>query len=447
MILGGFSANPLLTPFAIVLLPLFAALLWRPHEPPVLVFACAMQWLQAAGVILYADSYGVTVSELFGGPQLEWATWLSLIAVATNAFGMKTALLRLPTIPWDRLSSKASRVKIPMAFIAYVICFLIAGAADVLAFTIPSFAQPIYALTTLKWVAIFLLFYSGIQRRSGYGLLFVALLIEFSIGLIGYFSTFKGVFFVLLVAALTGGALRRKQLIVTVIIATVLFVTGIVWSAIKQDYREFLNQGSGLQEVTVSLEDRGAKLSELLGTVSWESFTNGLEALILRVSQVNLFALTLINVPNNVPYEHGALWKDAVMRIVTPRFIFPDKAVVDDSQRANLYTGTQIAGVEAGTSMGIGYVAESYVDFGPVVMFIPTFCLGIFYGLIYRLFALKSRHALLGCSIAVAILVFGAYTIETSNIKLLGINTAAVVVLGSIYLLFGSAIEGWLTGE
>ena len=195
----------------------------------------------------------------------------------------------------------------------------------------------------------------------------------------------------------------------------------------------------------VSLEERGAKLSELVGNVSWETFTNGLDALVLRVSQVNLFALTLLNVPDRVPYADGALWGDALKRIVTPRLFFPGKAVVDDSERANLYTGIQIAGVERGTSIGIGYVAESYVDFGPIWMFGPIFLLGVFYGAIYRFFALRSRHGLFGNAIAVAILVFGAYTIETSNIKLVGTNVTAVLVMGSLYFLCGGLIQRWLS--
>ena len=443
MIWGLFSANPLLTPFAIGLLPMFWKLLWRRNEPPVLAFAAAMQWLQAASGVFYADAYGMTLSEIFGGPQLEWATRLSLIAVAVNALGMRLALVRLSPLTSSQLTSKASHVNIANSFVAYLFCFAIATVAGFFAFAVPSLAQPIYALVTLKWLAIFILFYSVIQQQSGYVFLFFAVVLELSVGVMGYFADFKGVFFVLLVAALTSTRLRRKHLVATIMIAASLFVLGIVWSAIKQDYREFLNQGSGEQEVVVSLEERGAKLSELVGNVSWETFTNGLDALVLRVSQVNLFALTLLNVPDRVPYADGALWGDALKRIVTPRLFFPGKAVVDDSERANLYTGIQIAGVERGTSIGVGYVAESYVDFGPVFMFMPIFVLGLFYGLIYRLFVF-CREKLLGFAIATSILVFGAYTIETSNAKLVGVNVTVLLVMGILYLFFRRSFTQWL---
>ena len=443
MVWAGFSANPVIAPFSILLLVLFPALLWRPDEPPVLVFACAMQWLQAASVIFYANTYGLSISEFFGGPQLQTATWLSLLGVAVNALGMKVGLLRLARATPPQAPSAAKRVNLPNAFLAYIACFIIATVAERFASAVPSVAQLIYAIATLKWVAIFVLFYSLLQQRSGYGFLALAITIEVGSGVLGYFSSFKSVFFVLLVASLTSAAVRRKQLLTTAAIAVVLLTTGIVWSAVKQDYREFLNQGTGEQQVLVSMEDRTAKLSELLGNVSWESFTNGLDSMVMRVSQVSLFAYTLMNVPDQVPHAGGALWADAVRRVFMPRVLFPDKTALDDSQRTNVYTGLSVAGVEQGTSMGIGYVAESYVDFGPVLMFLPIFLLGLFYGFIYRLFV-RAREQLLGYGIAIAILTFGAYTIETSNAKLVGGNLTVLLVLGALYLFLGRPLTEWL---
>ena len=109
------------------------------------------------------------------------------------------------------------------------------------------------------------------------------------------------------------------------------------------------------------------------------------------MSYVQYFALTMVNVPTSMPYEHGALWAGAIRHIVTPRIFFPNKAVLDDSERASLYTGMAVAGAEQGTSIGIGYMAESYVDFGPIGMFLPILFLGIFYGLMYRYFVIVSR--------------------------------------------------------
>src|SRR6266478_3388319 len=91
---GAFSANRILTPVSIIILTCCIQLLWRRGEPPVLVFACAMQWLQAAAVIFYTNFYKVSLEQAGGGPELETATWLSLIAVVVLALGMRIALIR-----------------------------------------------------------------------------------------------------------------------------------------------------------------------------------------------------------------------------------------------------------------------------------------------------------------------------------------------------------------
>jgi hypothetical protein len=164
----------------------------------------------------------------------------------------------------------------------------------------------------------------------------------------------------------------------------------------------------------------------------------------MRVSYVNFLALCIINVPSQVPHEDGALWLEAVQHVMMPRFLFPSKAALYDSERTTMYTGQQVAGVAESTSIGMGYVAESYVDFGPFLMFAPIFALGAFYGLIYRWFAIRSRLPLAGTAIATAILVFGGYTIETSCAKLLGGNLSASLIFGVVYLAGGTQLMSTL---
>jgi hypothetical protein len=445
---GIFSPNPMLTPAAVVILVISTQLLWRYGEPPVLAFASAMQWLQAAALIFYTDFYGLSVAQAGGSIELETATWLSLIAVLVLSLGMRCALTGCKRSQHTALVADALRVDIGKAFVAYLISFVIAGVAERVAFSVPAVTQLIAAFVTLKWLTIFIIGYAIIEQRGGYIFLGSIVLIEIVVGSLGFFSGFKSVFFVLLVVALSSPlAFRGRRLAITFAITVALSCFGVVWSAIKADYREYLNQGSEQQIVAVSAEESADKLTDLLGNVSWESLTNGLDSMILRVSYTNYFALTLINVPDNVPYEHGALWLGALKHIVTPRLFFPEKASLSDSDRTTLYTGIQVAGESRGTSIGIGYVAESYVDFGPIWMFGPIFLLGMFYGLIYRVFIIRSRSKLICTAIAGPILIFGAYTIETSNAKIVGGIVTALLVLSTVYLFFGRAFQTWLEGR
>ena len=264
-------------------------------------------------------------------------------------------------------------------------------------------------------------------------------------GLLGIFANFKSVFFVLVVAAMSSPlALRGRRLVATVTCFAVLFVLGVVWSAVKKDYREFLTDETIGEEDVIPIERKIERLGDLVQDVTWDNFTDGIDALIMRVSYVNFFALAIENVPARVPYENGLLWKESVLHVLTPRFLFPDKASLDDWERTRLYTGVQVSGSEQGTSIGIGYVGESYIDFGPVWMFMPIFLLGIFYGLINRFFMTKTRYKLFGAALAVSVLVFNAYEIETSNIKLLGGVVAAGLVAVVIYKALAPTVMSYL---
>ena len=438
---GVFSANPILTPTAVLMLAAIIQLLWRRGEPPILVFACTIQWLQASAVIFYTDFYKVSLEQAGGGPELETATWLSLVAVLVLALGMRLALVRCRRSVHGVLLFESSQVNIASAFVVYLVTFGIATVAGIVAWKFPGFSQEIYALTALKWFGVFILAYCVLEQGAGYIFLISVVVLEVAVGSLGFFAGFKSVFFVLLVVALTSPfALRGRRLLLAVGAVAALFFFGVVWSAIKTDYRQFLNQGTGEQVVAVTVEESAEKLGDLLSNFTWDNFSDGLDAMILRVSYVNYFALTLMNVPDHVPHENGALWLGALKHIVTPRLFFPEKAAISDSERTTLYTGVQIAGAEQGTSIGIGYVAESYVDFGQRRMFAPIFLLGVFYGLIYRAFVLHSHRPLLGSAVAASILIFGAYAIETSNIKIVGGNVTALIVMTLILKFAGGPL-------
>src|SRR5207253_10963693 len=131
-------------------------------------------------------------------------------------------------------------------------------------------------------------------------------------GFLTYFSAFKSVFFILLVVAPASPlALKRRRLALTLVIAATVFCLGIVWTAIKQDYREFLNAGTNEQVVNVTAVESVDRLTDLVAKLNWQDISDGLDALILRVSYTQFFAQAMINVPTAIPYEGGKLWTEA----------------------------------------------------------------------------------------------------------------------------------------
>ena len=443
-----FTANGIITPVAILMLPILVGLLWRLGEPPVLLYACSFQWLQASAAIFYTNHFGQTLDEAFGSTALSFATWLSLIAVVVLACGIRCGYVGAGPPRMSELEEEASRLDVKKLGVLYAISLVGSFILTAVGWHFSTIRQPLLAFAALKWGVVFLICYTVLQQRRGYGLLFACVMLEFILGFSGIYASFKCVFFVLVIAAMSSPRmLRGRRLAITSVCFVALFIMGVVWTTIKMDYRTFLIEEADAAGEAVPIERKFTKLTDLVEDVTWDNFLDGMDALIMRISYVNFFALTTENVPGRIPYENGALWSGSIVHILMPRVLFPDKPILDDSERTRTYTGVNVAGSEQDTSIGIGYVGESYIDFGPVGMFIPIFLLGLLYGVINRFFITRTRYKLLGSALAVSVLVFNAYEIETSNIKLLGGVITALLAATVFYKALGGSVMAYLQGS
>ncbi|MGH7192692.1 MAG: hypothetical protein ACREJM_04055, partial [Candidatus Saccharimonadales bacterium] len=149
-------------------------------------------------------------------------------------------------------------------------------------------------------------------------------------------------------------------------------------------------------------------------------------------------------VPARKPHQKGELWLDAIKHVCMPRALFPNKRVVNDSERTNRFTSRNVAGADQGTSISIGYMGESYIDFGPVGMFVPIFLLGIYYGWIYRWFVRRAANPLLGMAIATSLLLFSAHLLESSNVKIVGGAMAGLLMLAVLQAIAGARFWGFV---
>jgi len=418
---AGLTANPSLSAVSILLLPILGSLLWRKGESPILLFCCAMQWLQAVAGVFYADYQDISQHSLFGVSEMDKATWLSLCGVLVLAVGMRLALC-VKSRPKQIGNEQGFKdISLLRAFIAWVAAFGVAWIASIFAWRFAGLTQIIYAFIAFKWVFFFVLARLVILKDRGYSLLLIAVAVEFTNGVIGYFGGFKEVLFMLLIVvfSIPGRLSWRSRELVAATTCLVL-AASLLWTSVKMEYRAFLNQGTNEQKVTIPVKERFEKLGQLLKDLNRVRLTDNIDDLVMRVSYTMYFAHTLDYVPAIVPYERGQLWFDAIARVFMPRLFFPNKSATNDSLRAEKYTGIKVAGTEEGSSIGIGYMGESYIDFGLYGMFLPIFLLGAFFGMIYRYFAFSSKSWLLGSAIATAILFLSAQKVETSNVKIVG---------------------------
>jgi hypothetical protein len=170
------------------------------------------------------------------------------------------------------------------------------------------------------------------------------------------------------------------------------------------------------------------KLYDLVSEVDSERFYRATSELMDRVAYVQYFGMVLNNVPEVLPHEHGALWLDAITRPVMPRLLFPQKAVIDESALTSKYTGVRVAGFELGTQISIGYMGETYIDFGKFGMMPALFALGIIFGTIYRwLMRSPKSRGVLGMGLASAILL-APLELGNSTAKLFGELVVAILV-------------------
>ena len=223
-----------------------------------------------------------------------------------------------------------------------------------------------------------------------------------------------------------------------------LLLLATYWQSVKGDYRNYVNGGTQTQTVRVSLADRLNYHTNSLNNINEKELGDGFNSLLSRLGYLKFFASTIRTVPNAVPYQNGKLWSEAISALI-PRAFFPDKPIFDDSKRTNEFSGIEAAGADKGTSISIGYVGESYIDFGVPFMFAPIFALGCFWGWLYRFITNVGSIPLLGLAGATTILLNSAVFFESSNVKIFPSGVILLLVYSMVLRFFGKNIWLWLT--
>jgi hypothetical protein len=443
-LLGLLTINPLLTLAAILSIPVYILLLWRPGEPPVLLFIVAYQWLQVTAKVFHANVQGVHITEMSQAASVEEATWLSLIGLLVLALGIRFALRWMPPVSLERVREEAARVSIEKAFLFYLAGTFSSGLIGAVGWSEVGLGQAARVLGSVKWIGLFILGYLVLTQHKRYPYLLAAIAIEV-IGGIGFFSGFKFVLFVAMI--IVGTAFTRlnvKKMLYGGVAIAALLVMGSGWTVIKSEFRGFLNEGSGRQSVGVSEAEMMEKLGSLISDLSWADIQEGMDPMFRRVAYVDYFAHTIDYVPEYEPHTKGEVWRGNVMHMLTPRFLFPSKpALPSDSEFTMYYTGLHMASGAQGTSISIGYFGEGYIDFGRYGMFVPIFLVGMLWGLMYVYFMRRVKVTLLAFAVAMTVLIM-AHMFEMVGVKLLGGMVTRFLVWAILIAIIQKPLWAWL---
>ena len=451
LLLAVLGSNTMLGLGAAVLLLIGSALLYRPGESPVLLFIFGYQWLQVSAVIYHANWLGMSIDEysIFTGLDMETAAALSLLGLLLLALGMRSGAGPYKPGDAERTRSMASHYPTRRWFLLYIAAWLGATVVQSATWVIPGLSQPLLALANLKWAFFLILTYAVFASPRGQKLYWLAAFgLELVMSLGGFFSDFKTVFFFSIfgiVAAQVKIAPRTYAAMGALM--AVLMVFAVAWTEIKPVYRDFVSGGTGQQVVTVDFNARIGKLSELVAGLDGEAMSDGLNKLVRRMGYLDFFAATLSYVPRVMPHEGGAIWADAIVRPFMPRMFFPEKTEIDDSERTNKYTGTGVAGADTGTSISIGYMGETYIDFGSYGMMAVLLAFGYVLGRIYRYFAtsIKSR-GILGLGMSSAVLQV-MVPFESSITKTVGGVIVAMIVAWLLITFVIPNVARWVQAD
>lgn len=359
-----------------------------------------MSWLSITIKIFYADIVGIPYVELSRSQNIINTTYLSLIGFCIFCAGIWVAIrsLKLTNEKMNELFNDS--VNFNRILFVYGVVAILNVSLKSFVFYFPGLSQLFSGLLQIKLGFLFIIIFYAFRTRKNLLIVFFIILAEVVLSLFSFFSSFKDILITaFVIIALFPNKLSPRETFIAVLIGCGFFYSVFIWQSIKGDYRKFLNAGERSQSVVVGQDEALKKLKELSENSSTINKDDVIYQTIDRISYIEFFSQATDNVPAKIPHENGKIWRDNILHILQPRILFPDKGVIDDSKMVNKYATRKVAGAKQGASFSLGYMAESYIDFGQYLMFIPIFFVGWLLGYVYKIIIQQSINYMWGFTI------------------------------------------------
>lgn len=451
MALGALAGpDPLLAMLGIAVLAGGWRLLWRPGEAPILLFVFGYQWLQVNTKTAHGYLLGLSVDELgsYGGGDVGFAILLGNLGLLALAAGLRWGAGRLNAGAAQAARWQVSQIPMRVWLQLYALGWAVSVVATSGAWLVAGLTQPLLALASFHWAAFFMLTYAAFARKRPWNLWWLVFGAEFLLSVGGFFSGFQSAIFYAmfgLAAALVPFTLRRMAPLL--LLSGLLVFSALAWTAVKGEYRGYVSGGAQTQSVVVGRAERLARLGDMVSELGPGVLIDTLDNTAERIAYVDFFARVMDVVPAFLPHEKGALWGDSLQRVFMPRLLFPGKSAVNDSERTNYYTGLGVATHTQGTSISIGYLAESYIDFGIPLMFLPVLVLGYAMGRFYRWLHTSPRTiGIWGMALA-TVALWPAAAFEISITKMLVALAMSMLMTWALARFVLPVLIPWLIGR
>jgi len=420
---------------------LVLGLIWwalRVEEgPPVLALAMSLQWVQVTIGLFYVYLTGRTLeATLMSDFRPMVVIGLGCVVAIVIGLWGGTRLV-------DRLGPPGGeRPEHALTFTALLVCYGLAvgvvGAAQQIAWNYPSITQAIIALTYIHLGLLYLVLRRLVQTGR-WILIALVLGFEVALGLTGFYAGFREPLIMAVLASLEIFDRRDLRHWATIAaLSVVMCMLGIFWISVRRDYRErILNDESYAQSRTQRLNKVGSDLTSSWGSSDRRDLAGSADQFVDRLWAIYYPALAIARVPNVLPHTNGQLMASTIQHVLMPRIFFPEKeALGSDSDLVRKYAGIWVAGEKEQTSIAFGYAAESYVDFGVPLMFVPPFVYGLLMGAAYAGLLRVIHHRDLAVSVATVIAWLSLYLFERSWAKTIGLAGTLLIYVGGLSIMF-----------
>lgn len=436
LLLSFLSPSPLHVILSGAALGAIVYLMWWNERPSVLLIAPLFQWSEVSIIPISTVWRQVPLSELvLRRGDLEAATIYGLLGVVALTLGLRLAIRSQSD--FDRKLDREAQALSFREVLVFSSSMILVG--KVIA-ALGSFAGPaaeaFNQFSNISLIGNFVLTYWCVRRRKYFFALAIMVAVELGLGMTGFFAEFKYPLLAILSAGIVGQpAMKFKSVFVVGALLAPLLLTATFWSAVKPEYRDFLNQGTGMQAVFVPIDERASYLTGAAASMDASKWQIGFDRLVDRHGYTFFLAETMAYVPAGRPHEGGSLSMGVIRHIAQPRVFFPEKPrLPNDTEVMAKYTGRAMTW-DQNTSISLGHLAELYIDFGYVGGLLGMAFIGWLTGTLSKIITKFGSVGLINSALVVMLSLSVAY-FGTALIKLIGSLIFGFIVALTFQLLF-----------
>lgn len=415
---------------AVVVLLLGFKLLSTGDGLVVLGLAFAFQWMQVSIGLFYPALSGrelMTTMDCDYRPMVV----LGLGCVLALAAGIRFGVYLVRRTPEPVTARPQMVVTWPWLIALYVTAVVAEPFLTEVAIQHATWRQVLITITVARLALLFLIARRLAVPKLRWQPLMLLIAVEVARGFTGFFAGFREPLVIGAIVLLE--TFDRRQLthwLTLGAVVVVMIVASIMWMGVRTTYRAEIIEADSLVQSRQARFQRISDLGSAFFRGDGSDIATAADNVVDRLWAVYYPALAVARVPETLPHTEGALMKRAIVHVLTPRVFFPDKPdLISDSELVRKYAGVWVAGAEQNTSIAFGYAAESYVDYGVPLMFVPSLVFGVLMGVAYAWLVRHLRHVELMIATVNVVFWLALYLFERSWSNTLGTAMSLLVYL------------------